>query len=89
MIKIRRMRWTGHVARMGRKRNAYTVLMGKPEERRPLRRLGFRWKNNFKMDLREIGCGGVDWIDPAIMIGTVYGSCEHRALGFHNMMGNS
>jgi hypothetical protein len=59
MIKSRRMRWAGHVARMGEKMNAYRILMGKPEGKRPRR----RWEDNIKMDLREIGWGVKDWID--------------------------
>jgi hypothetical protein len=54
MIKSRRMRWAGHVAHMGEKRNAYGILVGNPEGRRPLMRPGCRWVNNIKMDLREI-----------------------------------
>jgi hypothetical protein len=61
-IKSRRMRWAGHVARMGEGRNVYRVLMGKPEEKRPLRRPWRRWEDGIKMDLREIDCGGVEWI---------------------------
>jgi hypothetical protein len=61
-IKSRRMRWAGHVARMGEKRNAYRILVGKPEERRPLGRPRCRWVDNIKMDLREIGWDGVDWV---------------------------
>jgi hypothetical protein len=52
MIKLRRMRWAGHVARMGEKRNAYRILVGKPEGRRPLGRSRRRWVDNIKMDLR-------------------------------------
>jgi hypothetical protein len=63
VIKSRRMRWAGHVARMGEKRNAYKVLMGKPEGKRPLGRPRRRWDDNIRMDLREIGWGGMDWID--------------------------
>jgi hypothetical protein len=54
IIKSRRMRWAGHVARMGEKRNAYRILVGKPEGRRPLGRPRRRWVGNIKMDLREI-----------------------------------
>jgi hypothetical protein len=65
MIKSRRMRWAGHVARMGEKRNAYRILVGKPEGKRPLGRPRCRWVDNIKMDLREIGWDGMDWIDLA------------------------
>jgi hypothetical protein len=65
MLKSRRMRWAGHVARKGDKRNAYRILVGNPEEKRPLGRPRCRWVNNIKMDLREIGWDGMDWIDLA------------------------
>jgi hypothetical protein len=55
MMKSRRMRWTGHVARLGEKRNAYRILMGKPEGNRPLGRPRRWWVDNIKMGLREIG----------------------------------
>jgi hypothetical protein len=55
-------RWAGHVARMGGKRNAYRLLVGKPEGKWPLRRPRRRWADNIKIDLLEIGWGGVDWI---------------------------
>jgi hypothetical protein len=64
-IKSRRMRWAGHVARMGETRNAYRILAGKPEGKRPLGRLRRRWVDNIKMDLREIGWDGVDWMELA------------------------
>jgi hypothetical protein len=54
MIKSRRMRWIGHVARMGETRNAYRILVGKPKGKRPLGRQRRRWVDNIKMDLREI-----------------------------------
>jgi hypothetical protein len=60
MIKSRMMRWAGHVARMGKTWNAYRILMGKPEGKRPLRRPRRRWMDNNKRDLREIGWDGVD-----------------------------
>jgi hypothetical protein len=63
MIKSRRMRWVGHVAQMGEKRNTYRILVGKPEGKRPLGRRRSRWANNINMDLREIGWDGEDWID--------------------------
>jgi hypothetical protein len=56
------MRWAGHVARMGKKRNMYRLLVGKPEGKRPLGRPICRWVGNIKMDLVEIEWGGVDWI---------------------------
>jgi hypothetical protein len=65
MIKSRRMRWARHVAVMGEKRNEYRILVGKPEGKRPLRRPRRRWVDNIKIDLREIGWGGMDWIDLA------------------------
>jgi hypothetical protein len=64
MIKSRRMRWAGHVARM-QKRNAYRILVGKPEGKRPPGRPRRRWVDNIKTDLREIRWDGVDWIDLA------------------------
>jgi transcription termination factor 2 len=65
IIKSRRIRWAGHVARMGDTRNAYRILVGKPEENRPLGRPRRRWVYNIKMDLREIGWDGMDWMDLA------------------------
>jgi hypothetical protein len=65
VIKSRRPRWAGHVARMGERRGAYRALVGKPEGRRPLGRPRRRWEDNIKMDLREVGCGGADWINLA------------------------
>jgi hypothetical protein len=62
VVKARRMRWAGHVARMGEMRGAYNILVGKPEGRRPLGRPRRRWEDNIKLDLREIGFGDVDWI---------------------------
>jgi hypothetical protein len=58
MTKSRRMRWAGHVARMGEKRNAYTTLVGKPEGRRQFGRPRRKWVDNIKMHLREIGWDG-------------------------------
>jgi hypothetical protein len=62
VIKARRMKWVGHVARMGEVRGAYNILVGRPEGRRPLGRPRRRWEDNIKMNLREIGFGDVDWI---------------------------
>jgi hypothetical protein len=55
MIKSRRMRWAGHIARIGEKRNADRILVGKPESKKPLGRLSRRWVGNIEMVLREIG----------------------------------
>jgi hypothetical protein len=63
MIKSRRMRWAGHLARIGETRNAYRILVGKPEGKRPLGRPRHRWVDNIKIDLREIGQDGMDLID--------------------------
>jgi hypothetical protein len=61
-IKSKRMMWAGHVARMGEGRNVYRVLVGKPEGKRQLEKPRSRWEDGIKMDLREIGWGGVEWI---------------------------
>jgi hypothetical protein len=60
---VRRMRWAGHVA--GMERGMYMVLMGKPEEKIPLGRPRRRWEDNITMDLQEVGCGGMEWIELA------------------------
>jgi hypothetical protein len=65
MIKSRRKRCAGHAVRMGEKRNVYSILVGKPEGKRPVGRPRRRWVDNIKMDLREIEWVGVDWIDVA------------------------
>jgi hypothetical protein len=65
IIKSRRMRWTGHAAGMWEKSNAYRIMVGKPEGKRPLGRPRPRWEDNIKMDLTEIRWGGMDWIDLA------------------------
>ena len=65
VMKLRRMRWAGHVARMGEGRGLYGVLVVKPQGKRPLWRPRYRWEDNIKMVLQEVGCGGVDWIEPA------------------------
>jgi hypothetical protein len=65
VIKAGRMRWAGHVARMGEVKDAYNILVGRPEGRRPLRRPRRRWEGNIKMYPRETGFGDVDWIDLA------------------------
>jgi hypothetical protein len=65
VIKSRRMKWVGHVARMVEGRGVYRVLVRKPEGRRPLGRPRRRWKDNIRMDLREVACGCVDWMELA------------------------
>jgi len=65
VIKSRRMRWAGHVARVGEGRGVYRVLVGKPEGRRPLGRPRRRWEDNISIDLRKVGCGCVDWMELA------------------------
>jgi hypothetical protein len=65
IIQSRRMRWRGYVARMGEKRNVSTLLVGKPDGKRPLGKTRRRWIGNIKMDLFGLGLGGVDWIDLA------------------------
>jgi hypothetical protein len=90
IIKLRRMRWAGHVTRMGEKRNVYRLLVGKPEGKRPLGRPRCRWMDNIKMDLSEIGMSVVDWI------GLAQDRYRWRALvnsvitfGFHKMLGTT
>jgi hypothetical protein len=61
VIKSRIMRWAGHVTRMGEGRGVYRVLVGKPEGKRPLGRPRCR-RENIKMDLKKVGCGGMNWI---------------------------
>jgi hypothetical protein len=61
-VKSRRMRWAGHVARMGEERKLYKLLVGKLEGKRPMGRPRSRWEDGIRMDLMEIGFGGVDWI---------------------------
>jgi hypothetical protein len=59
------MRWERHIVCMGEKRSMYRVLVGKPEGKRPLGRPRCRWEDNIKVDLQEVGCEGVDWIQLA------------------------
>ena len=75
-IKSRRMRWVGHVARMGERRGVYRVLVGKPEGKRPLGRPRRRWEDNIKMDLQkwDVGVVGIGW--SWLRIGTVSIKCE-------------
>jgi hypothetical protein len=61
-IKARRLRWEGHVACMGEGRGVYRVLVGKPEDKRPLGRPRHRWEDSIKLDFREIGINGANWI---------------------------
>ena len=65
VIKSKRMRWAGYVARMGENRDTYRVFVGKPEGKRPLGRPRRRWEDNIKMHLQEVGYGGMDWIEQA------------------------
>jgi len=59
------MRWAGHVARMVDRKGVYMVLVGNPEGTRPFGGPRAKWKNNMKMNLQEVGCGGMDWIELA------------------------
>jgi len=65
VIKLRKMRCAGHVACMMESRDVYRVLVGKPEEKRPLGRPRHIWEDNIKIDLQEVGSEGMDWIDLA------------------------
>jgi hypothetical protein len=65
VIESRRMRRARHVARVGKRRDVYIVLVGKPEEKRPLGRPRRRWEKNIKTDPREVVCGSMDWIELA------------------------
>ena len=65
VVKSRRMRWAGHVARVVERRGVYRLLVGKPEGRRPLGRPRRGWEDNIKMDLQELGYRGMDWIQLA------------------------
>jgi len=59
------MKWAEHVARIGERRGVYRVLLWKPEGKRPVGRPRRRWEDNIKMDLQEVGCGGIAWIELA------------------------
>ena len=59
------MRWAGHVARMGERRVVYRVLVGRPEGKQPLGNPRRRWEDDIKVDLQEVGCGDVDWLELA------------------------
>ena len=65
VVNSRIMRWAGNVGRKRERRGTFSVLLGKPEEKRPLGRPRRRWENNIKMDFQEVDCGGMDWIDLA------------------------
>jgi hypothetical protein len=85
----KRMRWAGHLARIGEKRSTCRLLVLKPGGRRPLLRPKHRWVDNFKIDLGEVGWGDVDWI------GLAKDRNEWKApvkavmtFGFHKMLGN-
>ena len=65
VVKSRRIRWAGHVARMGEGRGVHRVLMGKPEGKRSLGRPRRRWEDNIKMDLQEVGGSCEDWMELA------------------------
>jgi hypothetical protein len=90
--KSRRMRWAGHVARMGEERNVYRFLVGNPEGKRPLGRSRRRWIDNIKMDLLEIGLSAVDWIGLApdryrwrALVNMVINLGCHKLLGNYRM----
>jgi hypothetical protein len=63
VIKSRIMSWAANVALMGERRGVYRVLVGKPEGKRPIGRPRRRWEDNIKMDLQDVGCGSMDWIE--------------------------
>jgi len=65
VVKSRRMRWAGHVARMVEDRGVYRVLVGKPDGKSPLGRPRRRWEDNIKLDLQEVGGGCGDWMELA------------------------
>ena len=64
-MKSRRMEWVGHIARTGERRSVYGILVRKPEGKRPLGRPRPTWGDNIRMDIQEVGCGGMYWIDLA------------------------
>ena len=65
LIKSRRLRWAGNVARMGEMKGSYRVFVGKPEGKRSHGISRLRWECNIKMDLQKVGCGSMDWIEVA------------------------
>jgi len=76
VIKSRRMRWTVHVACMWDRRGVFRVLAGKPERKRPLMRPRLTWEDNIQMDLQEVRCGGMDWMEVAQVRRHLAGTCE-------------
>jgi hypothetical protein len=89
VIKSRRMRWAGHVAYTGEGRGVYRVLVARPECKRPLGRPRRRWEDNIKMDLREMGINGANWIQLAqdrvqcrACVNTVMNFGFHKKAGF-------
>ena len=62
LIKSRRLRWAGHVARMEEGRTAFKIITGKPRGKRPLGRSSSRWENNIRMDLEEMGTNAGNWV---------------------------
>ena len=78
VIKSRRMRWVGNVARMGERNGLCRVLVGKTEGKRPLGRLRHRWEDNIKMNLQEVRCWGMKWIELQVA-GTF--ECSNEPLG--------
>jgi hypothetical protein len=91
VVKLRKMRWAGHVARMGEKRGVHRGLVGKPEGKSPLGRPRRRWEDNIRMDLQKVGGGGGDWEELAQDLGQVVGTCEYgkEPLGSIKMWGIS
>ena len=65
VIKLRITRWAGHVARVGERKDQYRVSMRKPEGKRPLGRPRPRWEDNIKIELQEVRCDGMDWVELA------------------------
>ena len=76
VINSRRVIWAGHVVRVGKRRGVYRVMVGKLDGKRPLGRSKRRWEDNIEMDLQEVECGAVDWIELAPGYGQVAGTCD-------------